>query len=346
MNPKFSICIPNYNYEHYIDLMLDSVIKQSFNDFEVVISDNASSDRSVEIIEKYIKNDSRISYKINTINIGFAANLDEAGRLAKGDWMIMLSSDDIICKDTLAEYNKFIQFIPQDQLFSITSTFEKIDSNGNFIEYISPKNINIWRKTDIDFELSQKMEFDVYKVNNRELLNRCIKKFQNPFNFSATCFPSALYGKVGGYGGSRLINPDKWFHWKIISQSEYSYFLDKPLFKYRWHQNNQIGLQQKSGVIKLWLDEYRNCFECSEAMLKQADLTQIEIQKNFCIHLNKYILRSILNKEIEMANRLWNFGLAAYPDLIKSTTYSILVRFSLFTYPISALLLQQLRKIK
>ena len=118
MKPKFSICIPNFNYEHYIDITLSSVHHQLYDNFEVFVSDNASTDKSIEVIKKHAIADSRVSYRANPSNIGFAGNLDEAGRMAQGDWMIMLSSDDVMNNNALAEYNKFIQLIPKEQTFA------------------------------------------------------------------------------------------------------------------------------------------------------------------------------------------------------------------------------------
>jgi glycosyltransferase involved in cell wall biosynthesis len=346
MKPIFSVCIPNFNYESYIEETIESVLKQNIEHIEICIADNASTDNSFEIIKKFAEVDKRVRCVKNPTNVGFAANLDIAGSMAGGNCMIMLSSDDVMCSDALYEYNKLIKLIPEGERFTITSTFEKIDSNGNFIEYISPKKSSIWDKKDIDPFLSKQMGFDVYKMNNEELLKRCLKRFQNPFNFAATCYPSELYRNAGGYGGSRLINPDKWFHWKIMSVSEYAYFLDKPLFKYRWHQNNQTGLQQKSGVLKLWLDDYRNCFEYTPEMLQKTGLSSNDVQHAFCMHISKYILRNIIDKQPEMASRLWHFALAAYPDLMKRTKYALVISFALKTYPLSSFILKTMENLQ
>ena len=66
-----------------------------------------------------------------------------------------------------------------------------------------------------------------------ELLRRCLAQMNNPFNFAATCYPRRLYQAVEGYGAGRLINPDKYFHWKLLAVAERAYFVDRPLFAYR-----------------------------------------------------------------------------------------------------------------
>ena len=51
---------------------------------------------------------------------------------------------------------------------------------------------------------------------------------KNPFNFAATVYATELYRRVEGYGGGRLYNPDKWFHWKVLGAADMAYFIDAP----------------------------------------------------------------------------------------------------------------------
>ena len=73
---KISLCIPNYNYERYLGKTLASALEQPYRDVEVVIADNASTDRSVEIARGL--DDPRVRVKVNRANVGFAGNLDRA----------------------------------------------------------------------------------------------------------------------------------------------------------------------------------------------------------------------------------------------------------------------------
>lgn len=315
MEPLFSICIPNFNYASYMDITLTSLKEQTVDNFEILISDNASTDNSVGVIKKHKENGLPIQYVINTSNIGFAGNLDKVGALAKAPWMIMLSSDDVVNKSALEVYNKFISIKGNDKNYAFCSTFEKIDSEGKFMEFLSPAQSSVWYKSDIDAELTKQMGFDVYKVSAAEMLKRCLTRFLNPFNFASTCYPKEVYEKVGGYGGGRLYNPDKWFHWKIMAELEDVYYLDNPLFQYRWHNNNQANQQQQNQVLKYWIDEYRNSFEVTSKMLLLSQLTADTIKANFvrrCIL--PYIMKYARKNEIIFAKRILNYGLACYPE--------------------------------
>ena len=99
---RFSICIPNYNYARYLGQTIQSVLDQQDVEFELLVSDNASTDNSVAIVHGFA--DSRIRLKVNACNVGFAGNLDRVAEMATGDYMIMLSSDDIMHPRALSTY--------------------------------------------------------------------------------------------------------------------------------------------------------------------------------------------------------------------------------------------------
>jgi len=346
-NSRFSICIPNYNYGIYLDKTLNSVKAQTFQDYEVVIADNNSTDNSLEVIEKWAKTMPNLSFKQNLTNIGFAGNLDICGGMATGDWMVLLSSDDIINPNALEVYNQLIQIVEKEfseESFVISSNLDKIGSNDEFIECIELSKGSIYKVSDIDKNLSEKLGLTVYKVKTDDLLNRCFHKFCNPFNFAAACYPSTSYKMVGGYGGSRIMNPDKWFHWRILSKVDYAYIIDKPLFKYRWHNSNQTAQLNSSGELKFWIDEYRNCYEPDASMLNKAGLTKDMMKTAFCTHLLKYVVVAIKEKDKNFASRLFKLGQALYPNEFYKNKLYPKVLILLKSYPLSTILLKKLLK--
>lgn len=81
---RVSIGLPVYNGEQYLAKALDSLLAQTFTDFEVIISDNASTDRTSEICAAYLERDPRIRYYRNQQNIGAAPNFNRTFELATG----------------------------------------------------------------------------------------------------------------------------------------------------------------------------------------------------------------------------------------------------------------------
>ena len=91
---KISVCIPVFNGEDFIKEAIDSVLAQSYSDFELVIVDNQSTDSTIDIIESY--NDARIKLFRNESNIGMIPNWNRTLDLAKGTYIKILPADDLL----------------------------------------------------------------------------------------------------------------------------------------------------------------------------------------------------------------------------------------------------------
>ena len=94
--PKLSIGLPVFNAERYLVQALDSILAQTFSDFEVIVSDNASTDRTQSICEAYQRKDPRIRYVRNESNIGAAANFNQTVHMARGEYFRWAADDDVI----------------------------------------------------------------------------------------------------------------------------------------------------------------------------------------------------------------------------------------------------------
>ena len=94
--PLVSIGMAVYNGEQYIREAVDSALNQTLADFELIISDNASTDRTAEICKEYVERDSRVRYVRNERNIGGAANFNATFKLARGRYFKWLACDDKI----------------------------------------------------------------------------------------------------------------------------------------------------------------------------------------------------------------------------------------------------------
>ena len=100
--PKVSIGLAVYNGENYLEQAINSILSQTFRDFELIISDNASTDRTKEICLKYAKQDPRICYHRNAVNIGGANNENLTFKMARGEYFRWAAHDDY-CAPTLIE---------------------------------------------------------------------------------------------------------------------------------------------------------------------------------------------------------------------------------------------------
>lgn len=116
--PKFSIIIPVYNVEKYIKKCLDSVFSQSYKDYEVIIINDGSTDKSMDIAKEY-------NVKIiNQKNKGQSAARNNGIKHATGDYLIFLDSDDYWEKDLLKELNKSLKNKPDVIRFQINEVYD------------------------------------------------------------------------------------------------------------------------------------------------------------------------------------------------------------------------------
>ena len=110
MGPQISIVIPAYNAEKYIERCVDSIINQTFQDFEIIIVNNGSTDGTKEICKELEKKDVRISFQdtgSDNKGVSFARNIGI--QKAAGEYISFVDADDILCPDVLEVLWKHVQ---------------------------------------------------------------------------------------------------------------------------------------------------------------------------------------------------------------------------------------------
>ncbi|MGE0409137.1 MAG: glycosyltransferase family 2 protein [Amphiplicatus sp.] len=132
--PRVSLAMPVYNGENYIEAAIASILTQDFADFELIITDNASSDRTESICRQYAEKDSRVNYVRNPKNLGAAPNYNRGFELARGDYLKWCAHDDLISPNYLSECVKILDERPEVALaFGRTQC---IDSHGAHIPMV------------------------------------------------------------------------------------------------------------------------------------------------------------------------------------------------------------------
>ena len=105
---KISVVMTSYNYAQYIGEAIESVIRQTYSDWELIIVDDCSKDNSVDVIKKYL-DDTRIKLYVNNENLGLAKTLQIGISKAQADWIAFLESDDLFAPNSLEEKAKAVQ---------------------------------------------------------------------------------------------------------------------------------------------------------------------------------------------------------------------------------------------
>ena len=237
-SPKFSIIINNYNYETYIGAAIESVLNQTFSDFELIVVDDGSTDNSRAIIASFQDNRIQIVLKENG---GQASTLNAGFSMAKGLYVAFLDSDDLFDKDKLERvldvFTKFDYVLVQHQL-------RIIDQNG--------------QNTGSLFPTLKKGELDVLPLY---------------FQHRHTNFFSATSGVVASRRILRRIFPLPEAEWKICADAPLTrplpvfgnvYTLTTPAGSYRVHGHNnwQKTEEQRKQTLTIngKINQYTNSF--------------------------------------------------------------------------------------
>ena len=130
---KFSIIVPVYNVEKYVEKCLESVNNQTYQDYEVIIVNDGSKDKTDLIIKKYIKDKNKFIY-LTKENGGLSDARNYGIKYTQGDYIIILDSDDYIEKDLLKELNTVLS---QQEYDIVRYGMKLVDDNGNLLKLVN-----------------------------------------------------------------------------------------------------------------------------------------------------------------------------------------------------------------
>lgn len=206
--PRVSIGLPVYNGENYLKEAIDSILSQTFTDFELIISDNASTDRTPDICQAYAAKDPRIHYYRNEQNIGAAPNFNRVFELSVGEYFKWAAHDDVLSSEFLV---KCIEVMDKKPSVVLCYTEVRIiDENGRSIEDYNPNQILDSPKPQNRFRnlLRDRRCFEIFGVIRASAL----KKTQLMGNYAHG--DGVLLARLGLFGRMHKI-------------SEYLFFLRK-----------------------------------------------------------------------------------------------------------------------
>ncbi len=204
-NPEISVVMSAYNAEKYISEAIESILTQTFKNFEFIIFEDGSADKTKEIIKRYAKKDKRIIPIYNKENIGykgFIRNLNLGIRMARGKYIARMDADDISLPERLMIQHRYLENNPK--IFLLGSGAFIIDEMGKVIKKFNP----ITKAYLIKIALS---------------IKNCIYH------------PTIMFRKEGSifYDESRLYAEDYDFYLRLLSKEKIIKNLKEKLLKYR-----------------------------------------------------------------------------------------------------------------
>lgn len=191
-HPLVTIGIPVRNGEKYIREALDSAISQSYENIEILISDNASTDATNEICDIYASKDKRIRYVRQTTNIGSLANFNFVVEHASGAYFTWLAHDDVLHTNYVEQLGKFLY--EHQNVALVASDFSIIDFNGDIIKQEQLNSLRPdlkWstRRSQFFHFPSKNTYFCIYGLMRTQACKAVIKSIPETRLLTATEFP-------------------------------------------------------------------------------------------------------------------------------------------------------------
>lgn len=270
-NPKISVIIPSYNHANFVGEAIESVLNQTFEDFELIIIDDFSKDDSIEKILEY--KDSRIKFYKNDENMGATYSVNKIINIALGNYIALLNSDDVWELDKLKK-QVFILDNNKD-IGAVFSNVKFINEKGEILG----KDDYFWN--DIFFQANR---------NQGKWLRRFF------FELNCLCHPSVLirkevYNKTNLYNYALLQLCD-FEMWINIVKFTQIYVLDEKLVKFRIFSNNLNAsadtpinrIRNKNELYLIMQDFFNNVSSdifiegFSDLLIRKGELTKEEIE--------------------------------------------------------------------
>jgi len=134
--PKVSVIMSVYNGERYLSQAIESILNQTFKDFEFIIINDGSTDNSLKIIERYKKENKRIILINNRINSGLIKSLNSGLKIAKGKYIARMDDDDISINTRFSLQYDYLEKHPE--IFLVAGGVILIDEGGKVIKKVKP----------------------------------------------------------------------------------------------------------------------------------------------------------------------------------------------------------------
>ncbi|MFA5021559.1 MAG: glycosyltransferase [Patescibacteria group bacterium] len=207
--PKISVIMPFYNAKDFLAQAVESILNQTFADFELIIINDASTDNSEQIIQPFLA-DKRIVYVKNDKNQGIVNNLNYGLKIAKAEIIARMDGDDVSLPTRLEEQ---FQFLLENHNIAAVGSFVKI----------------------ID-ENSQEIDQRTKPIDPQVIKNNLI--IYSPLVHPATMFRKSIILQVGGYRNQYLYVEDIDLWYRLVYSGFKISNVSKFLLGYRYHKNS------------------------------------------------------------------------------------------------------------
>jgi glycosyltransferase involved in cell wall biosynthesis len=329
--PFVSIGIPVYNGENYLLESIKSALGQNYPNFELLIVDNCSTDRTEAIVSEL--NDSRVRYIRNEKNIGSIGNFNKCIELAKGEYFLLLPHDDLLLPDSISKYAKGFE---DPSVGFVYSSIRVVNANGEVIHNKINHGVNkLFSSKEIITDIVDNFVPIQLAMARTSILQR-LGGFDIQYSVLSDVH---LWSKVAFDGWKALYHKEALFcHRKHAEQGQIAFFKPnlktlsmhwgKKLDKKFWIENSYNYLFLKlSHYLFLEMDaHYYNAYHAKIELLKVfafshfKDILRGTVRMNFSILIRDLLIFKPLIKQFSFRNVLLFYPLGILKGIVRKLT--------------------------
>lgn len=289
MNPLVSVIVPNYNYATYLPLRIESILNQSFTDFELILLDDASSDNSVEIFKHYQDIDGRIShFVVNECNSGTPFKQWQKGiELSRGKYIWIAESDDYADVSFLERTVSLLEEYPT-AVYCFTGSY-LVDDVGNILS----REMDHWTEKQQNNPMKYKLFSGIdYVAGNLYWTNYV-------YNASGVLFRRYSYLKMVDKAWISKHYCGDWYFWSFMALQGNVIEVYERLNYFRQHLRSvTVGSKQNDEVNAECMKE------CMELTCAIEDRLSLSLYKRLLCYGNYYKMIKRQNFEMEIKQDL------------------------------------------
>lgn len=227
MNYKISVVMPTFHVEDYIADSIKSLCNQNFKDFEVVLVNDGSTDKSIEIAEEILK-DTTIDYRVIHRENGGVSKARNAGiNAAKGQWVICIDPDDVLAPDFLMALNKVTEEKEDAQI--VIGNFKKVDMT-NIHEYSNWDNQ--YKEIPKEEILKQYLQREILVISPGMLIKKDFIE-EKKLKYKEDC----------------TFSEDMEYIWRALFACEKVYYIDCPMYNYLTRPNSTMTASKSHKIV-------------------------------------------------------------------------------------------------
>lgn len=295
--PLVSIIVITYNSSKYVLETLESAKAQTYQNIELIVSDDCSTDNTVEICREWIEKNKERFVRTELItaekNTGIPANCNRGVKAAQGEWVKLIAGDDTLKKEAIKNYINFISIHPE-----CTLVHSSIEIYENIIKDENKQQMEI--HSILTEKLNANTQFELLSLENLIYAPSVIIK-------------KNLLEKLGGFDESIPLCED-WPFWLKATKNGFKfYYLDIPCANYRIHDSSTYSSTMNKNIFnsefikidKIIFDKYisDNCLRLTSMLFKYKHIIQLLFNK-----LN-------INKKSTFLNAIYQFTLFPYSKI-------------------------------